>query len=279
MRPTVIVRRSSLHSAHFRLRPRAARRGFTLMETMIAMMLASLILGGVTDLFMTAARLANRSNALIVSSLSSANAVQEILSATREGEALDLPDDPNFTPLVGYTDVASNYKTTVNGSSVLTALEIELPARQAETVLGSSGNAISLPTSSAVNVAYDRQAISTDRILFYRGNEDQSPNPATGQYLWMYQESTSATTLVCRNIATASGSAVQFIQPTGGLHEVAVKIVSSEYSLTNGQQSSEETDGSTTSTLTGKCVLMRDFGDNDTKSADQGSTNHAFQKT
>lgn len=278
MSPIVIIQKPGRQAARVKLRPRAARRGFTLMETMVAMVLASMILGGVTDLFMTAARLANRSNALIVSTLSSANAVQKIISVTQEGAALDLPDDANFTPLSGFGNISSNYKTTVNGSTVLTALEIELPARQTETVLDSSGNAISLPTTSATNVVYDRHANSSDHILFYRGNADQSPNPATGQYLWMYQASSSATTLICRNIAAASGASVQFYQPPGGSSEVEAKIVCSEYSLTNGQQSSEETDGSTTSALTGKCALMRDYIVN-SGSSDQGTTNHAFQKT
>lgn len=274
----MIVPLSVPPKARPRLRQRRGSvRGYTLLETVLATLLAALVLGSVMDLFLTATKLTTRSNALAASSLSSANAVQEVLKDTREAQSMRLPDDAGFQPLTGYAAIGTYYKTTLNGNTILTALQINLPARQTETVLDKSGSPIALAAASATSVIYDRQTLGTDYLLFYRGNSDQTPNPSSGKYLWKFQKSTGVTSMVCRNVATAASDAVQFLQPTGGSTEVAVKIVCSEYSLINGQQTNEETDGSTTSALTGKCALMRDYGAGNSASTDQGTCNHAFQ--
>lgn len=272
------------------LRPRRrlkrTAQGFTLLEVLFATMLMSLILTGVVDLFLTASKLTVRANAIANTGLSSANAVQQILKDTREAEALRLPGDlstlgPNsivgFQPLPGYTNIATSYETTVNGQPVLTAMEINVPPSKSYSVLDSGGNSIAMDGSSGAKLVYDRTMANSDWILFYRGDADHTPDPAAGKFLWKYQHSTGATSAVCRSIATKAADAVQFIQPTNSKTEVAVKVVSSEYSLINGQQTNEESDGTTTSALTGKCVMMRDNGFGVISSAGNNTCNHAFQ--
>ncbi len=59
-----------------------------------------------------------------------------------------------------------------------------------------------------------------------------------------------------------------------------VKIISSYYSLMNGQQTSEETAGATSSQLNGKCVYMRDHctaASSDTTNSGTRSSNNTFQ--
>jgi prepilin-type N-terminal cleavage/methylation domain-containing protein len=260
-----------------RRRSRACRQGFTLLEVLFATVLMSLILAGVVDLFLAASKLTVRANAIEDTGQSSANAVQQVLKDTREAEALRLPSDPTFLPLPGYTSVATCYETSANGQTVLTALELAVPPAQTQSVLDSGGHTITLNGVAGAGLLYDRTSANSDWLLYYRGNANQAPNPSTGQFLWKYQHSTGAITPVCRSVATKATDAVQFIQPTGVNTEVAVKVVSSEYSLVNGQQTNEESDGTTTSSLSGKCVLMRDNGFGVINSAGSDTCNHAFQ--
>ena len=58
---------------------------------------------------------------------------------------------------------------------------------------------------------------------------------------------------------------MEFVRPTNGAtqplvlpYEVEAKIISSYYSPIGGQQTSEATNGTNQTALSGKCVLMRD---------------------
>jgi prepilin-type N-terminal cleavage/methylation domain-containing protein len=259
-------------------RPKSAsQQGFTLLEVLLATVLISLILAGVVDLFLTSSKLTVRANAIANTGLSSANAVQQIMKDTREAEAMRLPSDAAFLPLPGYSNVSTSYEASANNQTVLTALELNVPPMQTQSVYDSGGHSITLDGTAGSKIIYDRTSLNSDWILFYRGDANQAPDPFSGQFLWKYQHSTGAITPVCRSVATKAADAVQFIQPNGVNTEIAVKVVSSEYSLVNGQQTNEESDGTTTSALSGKCVLMRDNGLGVINSAGSDTCNHAFQ--
>lgn len=245
------------------------RRGFTLLETLISFSLASMLLLGVITLFISAARLTGRTHALMSASSDGANGVQRVIDGARQAQSLSLPDDASFKPLPGFGSVGTFYKTTIGSATILTALQVNLPAAQTPTVLNISGTSIPV-------TAFDRNGTS-GYLLFYRGNADQTPNPATGQFLWEYSSAAGTAVARCRTVDNSVADAVQFVQPSGGATQIAVKIISSSYSPVNGKMTNEETDGSTTSALTGKCVLMRDYSTNNTPSADNQTLNHAFQ--
>lgn len=259
--------------ARFTHRPLRARRqaqsGFTLVEAAVAMVIMGLLFAGTIDLFLSSTKLSGKANAQVASSQDSANAVQRIIEKTREAQALRLPGDAGFAPLAGYPALATNYQTTLNGATIDTALEISSPGTQSPSVLDTAG-------ATQTVAAYDRSSAS-GYTLYYRGNANGTPNPVSGAYLWEYSSPAGTTVARCKTLDTQAANAVQFVQPTGSATEVEVKIVSAAYSLINGQQTNEETDGSQTSGLTGKCVLMRDYSTNNSPSADATSIAHPFQ--
>ncbi len=115
--------------------------------------------------------------------------------------------------------------------------------------------------------------------LVYRGDPDGTPDadptgssvPKAGTYLWQYLVPVDSSfnlvkyagnlTPLCKSVATAP-NAVQFVRPSYGTiaqpNQMEIKVISSYYSPINGQQTNEETAGSTASQLNGKCVFMRD---------------------
>ena len=105
--------------------------------------------------------------------------------------------------------------------------------------------------------------------LIYRGDPNGNPNSASGTYLWQYAMPVSGAfdlakyppTALCKSVSTAP-NAVQFVRPSyGGIaeqHQMEIKIISSYYSPINGQQTNEQGNGASSSSLTGKCVYMRD---------------------
>jgi prepilin-type N-terminal cleavage/methylation domain-containing protein len=258
---------------YFPIRPLRARRhaqsGFTLVEAAVAMVIMGLIFAGTIDLFLSATKISGKANAQVASSQDSANAVQHIIEKTREAQALHLPDDAGFTALAGYPAIATNYEATFAGATVDTALEVSAPGTQTPSVLSSSGATVTL-------AAYDRST-SSGYTLYYRGNANGAPNPASGAYLWEYSSVAGTTIARCKTLDTTAANAVQFVQPSGGATQVEVKIISAAYSLLSGQQTNEETGGTQSSELTGKCVLMRDYSSNNTPSSDASSIAHPFQ--
>ena len=105
--------------------------------------------------------------------------------------------------------------------------------------------------------------------LVYRGDSNGNPNSASGTYLWQYAMPVSGAfdlvnhppTALCKSVSLAP-NAVQFVRPSyGGIaeqHQMEIKIISSYYSPINGQQTNEQGNGASSSSLTGKCVYMRD---------------------
>ena len=153
----------------------------------------------------------------------------------------------------GYWQTSGAYWQTSGGAAAAAPVSTQIPGG-----LGVPGSAV---------------------YLIYRGDPDGtpdanptgSPNPAAGTYLWQYTVPADSTfnlvkyagnlTALCKSVATAP-NAVQFVRPSYGNvaqpNQVEIKVISSYYSPINGQQTSEETAGATSSQLNGKCVFMRD---------------------
>ena len=105
--------------------------------------------------------------------------------------------------------------------------------------------------------------------LIYRGDPDGTPDSAAGTCLWQYAMPADGSfnlvkyppTALCKSVAAAP-NAVQFVRPSyvsiAEQHQMEIKIISSYYSPINGQQTNEQGSGATSSSLTGKCVYMRD---------------------
>ena len=265
------------------IRRRKYQQGFTLLETGIAVMLMSLILMGTMDLFMNASRSSLRANSEASAGQDSANAMQRVIDKTREARSMLLPSEGTIDGPSG-TTAASFQTTMVNGEVINAALELNMPATTSITVKNGAGASLAL-------TQYDRTATAT-HALFYRGNSgtDSTPNPATGKALWEYDSPAGTSTVLCKSIDAGTPNAVQFVRPLSAQvngaaatsTQIEAKLVSGYSSmLANGQQSvqtNEATGGSNTTTLTGKCVLMRNHGSDPAPStASQQVSDHAFQ--
>ncbi len=272
---------------------RRQRRGFTLLEAMVALTLMALIFTGTMDLCTMAARTTLKVNSQMSASLDSSIALQQVIETIREAQSFSLPNETpanggSFVMPTGFT--GANYSTTLSGENIYTAMEVAQSATAAVTVKDSGGNTIAVTPA-----AYNRDAASPSTLLIYRGDPNGTPdsNPSgstvrnAGTYLWQCTVSgagaTSGLRALCKSISTAP-NAVQFVRPYVGNpaqaqpFQVEVKITSGYYSLVNGSQTNEETNGSTVSQLSGKCVLMRDHAISvQSGGSNQNSTNNAFR--
>ncbi|MBV9850327.1 MAG: prepilin-type N-terminal cleavage/methylation domain-containing protein [Armatimonadetes bacterium] len=257
-------------------------RGFTLVEVLVATVLASLLMMGTMDLYMTSARTTLKVNARVAASQDAANAVQQVIQLTREAQSFSLPSETTFVVPTGLP--AGSYQTSLGGEPIYAALELLQPATTATTVTNTAGVAVPI-------APLNRQGAGAARLLFYRADADGTPDANAGKCLWEYSVQDSGASVnraVCKSIDAGAPNAVQFVRPVVMIgspptaaaqpHDLEVKVISSYYSLDNGQQTNEETNGSDTSQLSGKCVLMRD---SDTSPAPGGATtnpgNNAFR--
>lgn len=186
------------------------------------------------------------------------------------------------------------FSTTLNGETINTAIEVVAPPLLTTTANGYTANVPGLrvlstsggywqagaanwpaaTSPSNVQIAGGVGVTGSSVVLIYRGDSSATPNAAAGTYLWQYTLPSDASfnpakypdklTALCKSVSTAP-NAVQFVRPyyasTGQIPEqtqVEVKIISSYFSPINGQQTSEEGNGASSSQLSGKCVYMRD---------------------
>ena len=160
------------------------------------------------------------------------------------------------------------------------------PATPGFNVLDRNGNLYSAPPNG-----YDRTVplLSSgtplnpppgDIICIYRGDLYGNPSPSSGQFLWslrcpagtnLYNPSTYVLQKRCKLIltkhadGTAATDAVQFIGrntshtdiPASMPYELEFKIICGDQTSINGTQTNEATDGTSISTLVGKCALLR----------------------
>ncbi len=282
----------NLRSPHTSLLPSSRRcrrqRGFGLLETMIAMSLMSLLFLGAMNLILTSARSTVRAQAQVYSTAEAANAIQAVIGQLHEAADFSLPTSQTAgLPESNWKGVStvpmSSFSTTLNGETINTAIEIMTPP-----VLTPASNDYTQPVQylnvlstttgnywqagqpgSPLAAQYDVRlngglGINT-MILIYRGDPDGTPDSVAGTYLWQYKLPTpggafslaNPRTALCKSVGTAP-NAVQFVRPSLAANQVEVKIISSNYSAINGQQTNEEGSGASSSALTGKCVYMRD---------------------
>ena len=207
-------------------------------------------------------------------------------SANTNGLAF-LPPDGNL----------NDYETTgPNGNSISTAVELLLPAAatsvkttgQAATpglnLLDRSGNPITPPaydrTQVQVSGGMPNSPLPGDILCIYRGDTSGNASPAAGQFLWsirrpagmsLYDGSQDIHQKLCRLILTqhADGTpatdAVQFIGcktpgsdiPSSMPYELEFKLICGDQTSINGTQTNEAGDGSSITSLSGRCALMR----------------------
>jgi prepilin-type N-terminal cleavage/methylation domain-containing protein len=271
---------------------RCHKAGFTLVEVMIALPLVALLLIGSFNLFLMSLRLGTKTSAQLVATQDAANAIQQVVEVGREANAISLLGSGNPTP-TGYSN--TNFSTTLNGQTINTGIWVTMPSALAPVDIGytnASLNYITVVNNQGVAIPATQTApmsgapynsvptageVSTETtFLIYRANKDGSANPGTGGYLWEQPISPSGTGYaLCRTIATGTPNAVQFFQPTT-VNQIEVKIVSGVYSAVNGVQTDEEGNGTFTSQLDGKCILMRDHNPTGTESGGTTSNVNPF---
>jgi len=268
--------------------------GFTLIEVAISLVITGLILMTVMELFVYMLRTTMAANSTMFASSDSNKAMNHIIERAREARWLALPDDasPVFTPppltlcqeQSGGACQSSDFETTYGGN-VDTGVEIVFPAGSttpnpvytacsADTtntpcvVLG-SGSGTAVPV-------YNRDTDGVN-LYIYRANSNGSPNPSTGTCLWEAgtDNGVQVNQALMSSVAAAP-NAIQFQRPATGAfqisgYEMDVKIVSGYYSPISGSTTNESTNGNIATTLTGKCVLLRDCELDSTPHAGTGS--------
>jgi len=219
--------------------PKPRRRGFTLMETAIAVLLMSLIFLGTIALFTSAGKTGLKVTAANTAAVTSAQAMQSVCDDLKESYWAALPGDT--TPVTWPSGfVASNFQ---NGS-YNTGICLYAPVTTSTTLAGMSGSVPLLNRSATGQAAY----------LIYRGDADDTPNP-NGTYLWkQYLQGTQDPSIIAKNIAS-NPAAVQFRRTS--TNSIEVKIVCGEWSREIGEQTSDATDGSKVTGIAGRTVLLR----------------------
>ena len=206
-------------------------------------------------------------------------------SANTNGMAF-LPPDGNV----------NDYQNVTSTGTISTAVELLLPAAatspkatgQAATpclnVLDRSGAAIMPPaydrTQSQVSSGTPVSPLPGDIMCIYRGDAAGNASPAAGQFLWLvrrpagtnlYDGSHDIHQKLCRLIltqhadGTAATDAVQFIGcktpnsdiPISMPYELEYKLICGDRTSINGTQTNEAGDGSSITSLSGRCALMR----------------------
>ena len=228
--------------------PKRHQSGFSLLESLIALSLISLVLLGSVDLYVNATRLSAKTQAEMSANLDAANVIQFVIMQAQEALSFALPGETT----AGSSGSAVNYwtappaavptgtfQTTYSGETILTAMEITNPA-----VLTASNNGYTaslLPNIGGVpdttihvcgaSASYsstfslstlDSSGGSTPAItyLIYRGDPDGTPDAdptgntkfRAGAYLWEYNYASGTEKALCKSIAPAP-NAVQFIRP------------------------------------------------------------------
>ena len=272
------------------------QHGFTLVEVMVALPLATLLLLGTVCLYIMALQLGSKTSAELATTQDAANAIQQVVEMTREAQAFTLPNETGFTMPTG--DSVNNFETTLNGATVFTGVEVTMPPALKTTDVGYSDTSLKyitvksatgtdLPaTPQSAPLAfppYNCTGTATQQYIIYRADSGGTPDAAAGGFLWeqsLGSTSPSVSTALCRTVATGASNSVQFVRPvdSGGStlpYQMEIKIISGAYSAINGVQTDEEGNGTYTSKLVGKCVLMRDHST--TVPAPTKGVNNPFQ--
>lgn len=279
---------------------RRARRGFTLLEVLIAISLMSLIFLGAMDLLVGAGRATVRTQAQVFATGDAANAVSSVIGRLHEAQSFALPvnvdgNAPESGWVMPTQLSAGSFQAAPDGVPICTAIEVTAPPVLPPAEIGYKPGIPTIRVQSTSGGYWpispyqkDDAALPTATTLIYRGDADCTPDPRAGTTLWQYAMPANGaftpvtggnnpnTVALCKTVASAP-NAVQFVRPVysrvAEKWQVEVKIISGYYSPINGQQTSEEGDGSGTSQLSGKCAFMRDHMTGGTQNPDPNARN------
>jgi prepilin-type N-terminal cleavage/methylation domain-containing protein len=266
---------------------RKSERGFTLVEMMVSLGIMTVLFIGVMDLIVTSLRLESRTTAETDSAQNSLIAIKHISNVSREALWLSLPaqttpslpDNGQFdtglanvansgipnnpTRFNSYTDSTFISTDPTDTYTCISGMYIAFPASDTtDQVYNSSHTAIAAVPSGNL---YNRLNTSSTFLLIYRSDSAGIPAPSNGSYLWEVgtDNGVSVNRAIIRDIDTSSWNAVEFDRPVNGTqyvnNEVDVKVTCGEYSIVNGVQSSDSTNGTNTTQLVGRCVSLRNY--------------------
>lgn len=190
----------------------------------------------------------------------------------------------------------NDYQNVTQSGSINTAVEMLMPAAAtSQKVTGQAAtlglNVLDRSGAPIVPSGYDRTQTEVssgtpvnplvgDILCIYRGDALGNAVPASGQFLWslrrpagtnLYDASHDIRQKLCRLILTkhADGTpatdAVQFIGnktpksdiPDSMPYELEFKLVCGDQTAINGTQTNEAGDGTSITSLSGKCALLR----------------------
>jgi prepilin-type N-terminal cleavage/methylation domain-containing protein len=229
------------------------RKGYTLVEVMIAVLLASLIFVTVIMIFTTVTQSTLSTQSELYASSDANTGMQRVIESTHAAGLSALPGETGFTALSGYTNSA--FQTTdSSGSTVYTGLMLTFPAV--------NSTSITFPGCTNAVSVFDRTTAGTT-MLYYRSDANGTPDASAGTCLWEYgtMNGTAYNQSLMKSVSATTSNSIQFMRPTVSLqNEIEVKIVSSYYSPINKTASNEALNGTTTTTLTGDAVMTRNSG-------------------
>ena len=218
------------------------RRGFSLVEAGLAILIISGVLLGTVTLFTAANRMSAKITAANFANKDNSLTVGRVVDMVREGYGAVLPNESNWVS--GNT---ASFQTVVSGTTVYTGVLLLYPSTTSSaTVKNLSGSDVVL-TGASGNAVFDRSQQSSVTILIYRGDSAGIADPDAGSCLWMLPSNATAPTLLTENISSAP-NAVSFIKPStanGGLSILELKIVTA-YSRARGSSSDAQDAGGLT---------------------------------
>ena len=250
---------------HDRSRNCRARRGNTLPELMLSLVILTLLLTGAVGTFIMMLRLSGSVVGASLSSADASNAVQRITADLREADHFTLLDDAT------HDGVDKNGNTVVTGITITGPTQYISPLSANGSVYYTTGANVSNGPLTGANVPYKIGSPSAATVSFYRADWHQSngadgtPDPTAGNCLWVTGTENGVVITPGPVIKTIAPTvdAVQFIVPmqadgvTPVANEAQIKIVSGQYDPIHGTTSSDSAAGGATA-LTGDCVYLRD---------------------
>lgn len=219
------------------------RRGFTVLEVLIASFLMALILFGTITLFGSAGATAVKVTAARQATINSAQVVQHVCDDIKEAYAVALPNGAKTLSSALWEP--GNTGQYISSTGKNTGIYLYRPA------------SMTAPVNGGLTIM-DRAAKGQPYCLIYRGNRDESADPNAGTCLWKQYASNDYRELLVDNIAS-SPDAVQFQVLSAGLTRSAeVKIVCGEYSAIVGEQTGDNTgNGKKVLPVAGRTVALR----------------------
>lgn len=174
-----------------RVMPRTSRisstkdRGFTLLETSVALFIGLLLVIAALSLLLLIGRATTRVSAGAATVQSGAIVVQSVNTLLEEGFGTILPDDSLPTWNSATLGDLTLYQSTSGATTINTALYLLLPPEGSAEVYDSAGNAITLSGTAS---PFNRSGKNiTHTMLLFRGTESGAAAPSNGNCLWFWE--------------------------------------------------------------------------------------------